>query len=69
MSKMKSIHPGEYKHIVFFTGAVMSAESRVPAYRGRGGIWSQYRWEECACQDTEYNFLFADNFVIGHSQG
>jgi NAD-dependent SIR2 family protein deacetylase len=25
--------------IVFFTGAGMSAESGVPTYRGRGGIW------------------------------
>jgi NAD-dependent deacetylase len=35
---------------VFFTGAGMSAESGVPTYRGRGGIWGQYRWEEFACQ-------------------
>ena len=27
--------------IVFFTGAGMSAESGVPTYRGRGGIWGQ----------------------------
>ena len=49
---MKPIHPGNYRHIVFFTGAGMSAESGVPTYRGRGGIWSQYRWEEYACQDA-----------------
>lgn len=36
--------------IVFFTGAGMSAESGVPTYRGHGGIWGQYRWEEFACQ-------------------
>ena len=36
--------------IVFFTGAGMSAESGVPTYRGRGGIWGQYRWEDFACQ-------------------
>lgn len=35
---------------VFFTGAGMSAESGVPTYRGRGGIWGQYRWEDFACQ-------------------
>jgi NAD-dependent deacetylase len=35
---------------LFFTGAGMSAESGVPTYRGRGGIWGQYRWEEFACQ-------------------
>ena len=35
---------------LFFTGAGMSAESGVPTYRGRGGIWGQYRWEDYACQ-------------------
>jgi len=28
----------------------MSAESGVPTYRGRGGIWNQYKWENYACQ-------------------
>lgn len=49
---MGTIDPGQYEHIVFFTGAGMSAESGVPTYRGRGGIWSQYRWEEYACQEA-----------------
>jgi NAD-dependent deacetylase len=49
---MKTIDPEQYEHIVFFTGAGMSAESGVPTYRGRGGVWSQYRWEEYACQDA-----------------
>jgi NAD-dependent deacetylase len=40
----------EYGRIVFFTGAGMSAESGVPTYRGRGGIWGQYDWEAFACQ-------------------
>ncbi len=35
---------------VFFTGAGMSAESGVPTYRGRGGIWHRYDWQEYACQ-------------------
>lgn len=35
---------------LFFTGAGMSAESGVPTYRGRGGIWGEYRWEDFACQ-------------------
>lgn len=30
----------------------MSAESGVPTYRGAGGVWSSYRWEEYACQDA-----------------
>jgi NAD-dependent deacetylase len=49
---MKQILPQDYEHIVFFTGAGMSAESGVPTYRGRGGVWSQYRWEEFACQEA-----------------
>jgi len=38
--------------IVFFTGAGMSAESGVPTYRGSGGIWHKYNWEEFACQEA-----------------
>jgi len=49
---MMSIQPEKYKSIVFFTGAGMSAESGVPTYRGRGGVWSQYNWEEYACQEA-----------------
>ena len=52
IQNMKTIYPGQYKHIVFFTGAGMSAESGVPTYRGYGGIWSQYNWEEYACQEA-----------------
>lgn len=39
-------------NIVFFTGAGMSAESGIPTYRGSGGIWHKYNWEEYACQDA-----------------
>ena len=49
---MNTIDPNHYEHIVFFTGAGMSAESGVPTYRGSGGIWNQYRWEEFACQEA-----------------
>jgi len=45
-----SIDPADYKHIVFFTGAGMSAESGVPTYRGKGGVWHKYNWEDYACQ-------------------
>ncbi len=41
-----------YQKIVFFTGAGMSAESGVPTYRGKGGIWKEYDYEEYACQDA-----------------
>jgi len=47
---MKACDSRQYRHIVFFTGAGMSAESGIPTYRGRGGIWSRYRWEEFACE-------------------
>ncbi len=42
----------DYNSIVFFTGAGMSAESGVPTYRGSGGIWHKYNWQEFACQDA-----------------
>jgi NAD-dependent deacetylase len=32
----------------------MSADSGVPTYRGKGGIWYQYDWETYACQ-TAFN--------------
>jgi NAD-dependent deacetylase len=44
-----------YNQLVFFTGAGMSAESGVPTYRGLGGIWHEYKWEEYACQDAFNN--------------
>lgn len=39
-----------FRTLVFFTGAGLSAESGVPTYRGRGGIWHQYNYEDYACQ-------------------
>jgi NAD-dependent deacetylase len=38
------------ERIVFFTGAGLSAESGVPTYRGDGGIWQKYNYEDYACQ-------------------
>jgi NAD-dependent deacetylase len=46
------IKASDYKKIVFFTGAGMSAESGVPTYRGQGGVWHQYNWQEYACQEA-----------------
>lgn len=40
----------DFKRIVFFTGAGMSAESGIPTYRGAGGIWKEYNYEDFACQ-------------------
>ena len=50
MKHIPIINPDNYTSIMFFTGAGMSAESGIPTYRGAGGIWHQYRWEEFACQ-------------------
>ena len=38
------------QRIVLFTGAGLSAESGVPTYRGAGGIWRDYRYQDYACQ-------------------
>jgi NAD-dependent protein deacetylase/lipoamidase len=40
----------DFERIVFFTGAGMSAESGIPTYRGKGGIWNEYNYEDYACQ-------------------
>jgi len=45
-----SIDLHQFRRIVFFTGAGISAESGIPTYRGRGGIWHKYNYEEYACQ-------------------
>jgi NAD-dependent deacetylase len=42
----------DFSNVVFFTGAGMSAESGVPTYRGKGGIWKEYDYESCACQSA-----------------
>lgn len=38
----------EAKKIVFFTGAGISAESGIPTFRGKDGIWNKLRPEELA---------------------
>ncbi|MDB4938079.1 MAG: NAD-dependent protein deacetylase of family [Labilithrix sp.] len=40
----------DYERIVFFTGAGLSAESGIPTYRGKGGMWSEYDYEDYACE-------------------
>lgn len=40
------------RHVVFFTGAGMSAESGVPTFRGEDGIWKKLKPEELANFDA-----------------
>jgi NAD-dependent deacetylase len=40
----------DFERILFFTGAGLSAESGIPTYRGKGGMWSEYDYEDYACQ-------------------
>ena len=40
------------KSIVFFTGAGISAESGIPTFRGKDGIWNKLRPEELANFDA-----------------
>jgi NAD-dependent deacetylase len=40
----------EFERPLFFTGAGLSSESGIPTYRGAGGIWHEYDYQEYACQ-------------------
>lgn len=40
----------EFECPVFFTGAGLSVESGIPTYRGQGGLWHEYNYEDYACQ-------------------
>ena len=42
----------DFQHIVFFTGAGLSVESGIPTYRGQGGVWENYNYQEYACQEA-----------------
>lgn len=46
------ISVSSHKRVLFFTGAGMSVESGIPTYRGRGGVWREYNYEEYACQEA-----------------
>jgi NAD-dependent deacetylase len=48
--KIKPIDPAVYRNLLVFTGAGLSAESGVPTYRGSGGFWAQYNYQDYACQ-------------------
>ncbi len=42
----------DFERIVFFTGAGLSAESGIPTYRGKGGMWNEYDYRDYACQSA-----------------
>ena len=42
----------DFERIVFFTGAGLSAESGIPTYRGKGGMWHEYDYRDYACQSA-----------------
>jgi NAD-dependent deacetylase len=42
----------EAEHLVFFTGAGISAESGIPTFRGKDGIWNKLKPEELANFDA-----------------
>jgi len=46
------IRLADFERIVFFTGAGLSAESGIPTYRGHGGTWHKYNYEDYACQSA-----------------
>ncbi len=50
-----------FGHIVVLTGAGLSAESGVPTFRDRGGIWSKYDWRKVATPQG-----FAENPDLVH---
>ncbi len=46
----KMIEKAEY--VIAFTGAGISAESGVPTFRGKGGLWEKYKPEEIATPEA-----------------
>ena len=40
------------RFLIAFTGAGVSAESGIPTFRGRGGLWENYRIEEVATPEA-----------------
>ncbi|GMW02365.1 MAG: NAD-dependent protein deacylase [Candidatus Hydrogenedentota bacterium] len=50
MASSNTLSLKDFQRIVFFTGAGLSAQSGLATYRGRGGVWAQYNYEEYACQ-------------------
>ena len=43
------------QHIVFLTGAGISAESGLSTFRGKDGMWTNEEWVHLASTDALYN--------------
>jgi NAD-dependent deacetylase len=43
------------QHIVFLTGAGISAESGMSTFRGKDGLWTNEEWAYLASTDALYN--------------
>ena len=43
------------QHIVFLTGAGVSAESGLSTFRGKDGLWTNEEWVHLASTDALYN--------------
>ena len=43
------------QHIVFLTGAGVSAESGLSIFRGKDGMWTNEEWVHLASTDALYN--------------
>ena len=43
------------QHIVFLTGAGVSAESGLSTFRGKDGMWTNEEWVHLASTDALYN--------------
>ncbi len=44
--------PQEFRRIVILTGAGISAESGIPTFRDKGGLWEKYRIEDVATPEA-----------------
>ena len=49
---LREIRRRKWERIVVFTGAGVSADSGIPAFRGAGGLWRNFRAEDLATPDA-----------------
>src|SRR5205085_5966612 len=49
---LREIRRRKWERIVVFTGAGVSADSGIPAFRGAGGLWRNFRSEDLATPEA-----------------